>query len=97
MPRVRAKNKVYFDGFVERPFAALIKRVARKEMPKNAFGFAMGIVRNELRRRGYKIAEPTRNLGGLPRIRDEFSDLPLSRQRKHQLRKEKLKARAGGA
>lgn len=38
-----------------------------------------------------KAAASAKNgkLGGRPAIKDEFSDLPISRQRKHQLRKAK--------
>jgi hypothetical protein len=38
-----------------------------------------------------KAASSTANgkLGGRPVIQDEFTDLPVSRQRKHQLRKAK--------
>ncbi len=42
MPNKRAKNKVFFGGFIDRRFKATVTRAAAKAgMGHNVFGFAM--------------------------------------------------------
>ncbi len=42
MPNKRAKNKVFFGGFIDRRFKAVVKRAAAKAgMRHDVFGFAI--------------------------------------------------------
>ncbi len=44
MPNQRAKNKLFFGGFIDRRFKAQIKRAAADAgMKDNVFGFAMSM------------------------------------------------------
>ncbi len=44
MPNQRAKNKLFFGGFIDRRFKAEIKRAAAEAgMKDNVFGFAMSL------------------------------------------------------
>ncbi len=45
MPNKRAKNKVFFGGFIDRRFKAAVVRAANKAgMGHNVFGYAMTAV-----------------------------------------------------
>ncbi len=44
MPNVRAKNKIFFGGFIDRRSKAAIRKAAKKAgMAHNVFGFAIAL------------------------------------------------------
>ncbi len=64
MPNKRAKNKVFFGGFIERGVKSrLVKAAAAAGMRDNVFGFAMTAVEDRLA--PFKRSRSKRQLGGL--------------------------------
>jgi len=62
MPNQRAKNKVFFGGFIERGVKArLTKAAAAAGMRRNVFGFAMAAVEERLE--PFKRSRSKRQLG----------------------------------
>ncbi len=50
MPNKRAKNKVFFGGFIDRRFKTFITRAAaRAHMAHNVFGFAISLALDQPR------------------------------------------------
>ncbi len=88
MPNKRAKNKVFLGGFVDKKFMALLSRLAKKERPRDRFGFLFQLAREGLAKRGIHVPEPVPTVpGGV--IQDEFTDLPMPSYRRYALRKRK--------
>ncbi len=53
MPNMRARNKVFLGGYIDRKLQERITRAARAAgMERNRFGFVTGLVEKALRGRG---------------------------------------------
>lgn len=64
MPNKRAKNKVFFGGFIERGVKKKLTRAAAAAgMRDNVFGFAMAAVEDRLA--PFRRSRSKRQLGGL--------------------------------
>jgi hypothetical protein len=85
VPNQRASNKAFLGGYVDKGFHDLLTRLAKREEPGDRFGFLLRLAREALAQRGTQIPEPAQP--NTREIQDQFTNLPVSRGRKYQLRK----------
>ncbi len=90
MPNVRAKNKCFFGGFIEKGFLKVLTSIAKKRRPNDRFGFAMEMTRKGLAQEGIHVPEPIPTIPSRI-IQDELRNLPIPPWKKAYLRKKKRK------